>query len=271
MVVPPILIFRLPVALPDFKKQSSIIEEIAPDTFRELVATCFMTAVTCVFVAEVAIPTLIITAVSSVAGGILVRAFVAVIMRSPQFLNLPKPIQDRYSEALPYINPYFFCLFDLMTRSTLVHEAGHFLAGHILVQNPNSSIEIFPLKGGVTWITKGRATNCGAFLGKTNSDLLLSAAGPFAGTLLALLDLGIAHKIKDTNQDLRKTLIMSAIFNVTNHALYAISALWENTPGHDFKKLWKVGNIHPITSVICIIALPLFFQGFLLLNEKLSK
>jgi hypothetical protein len=268
MLVTPTL-STLPNKTAEAPKRPSIIQEIALDSLKELVVSLGMTAVTCIFVAEVAIPTMVIAAITTVAINTLVRASIAAIIRTPAFTNQSKDLQMFEHETLNLIAPYIFAIFDLCTRCVLVHETGHAIAANLVYLNPNTSIEVYPLKGGVTMMTRGALTNFGKYLGKTNSDVLVSAAGPLAASLLALIDLGVAHKIKDTHPKLHKTLVFTAIFNVANHAIYAISAFWENNLSHDFKYLWTVGNIHPATAAICIIALPIVFQGCLMVSEKL--
>jgi len=253
---------------------NSIINEIALDSLKELAVSLTMTGVTCFFVATPAIPSLVLFAIGTAALNTLVRASIIWFKQGEIFSKLTPESQKQELVLLGCIAPYIYTVLDVMTRQVLVHEAGHALAANAVYKYANPSIEIFPFSNnaGVTRFSPGALTKIGSYLGQKNSRLFVTMAGPMAGIFLALVDLGIAHKVRDSHPQLHRYLVCTAICNVANHALYAISALFSpNEQGHDFAMLWKVGNIHPIVSVICIIAVPVIFQAGLLLSEHLLK
>lgn len=248
---------------------NAVVKDIALNSLIELAAGLSITGLTCFFVAKPTIPTVFIIAISVVAFNTLIRAFIVVVKRSELFDKMPATYKNLELLILNLASSLTFTLLDLRTRWILVHEGGHFLAAHLVYQNARPSIEIFPLKSeGATKHFPGALSKIGNIFGKTNSDLFVTIGGPLAGSLLALTDLGIAHYVKDSHRELRSYLITTAIANVAGHAIYAISALWMNKPGHDFVKIWKVGGIHPITATVAIIALPAIFQAGLMFFEK---
>lgn len=245
--------------------KNEAIKKIAFDSLKELALSLCFTSVTCLFVASSAIPTMLIIAVGTVALNTIFRfsRFYMEVKLCQEPLNPESKELIITALFLKRLVPFIlFSLLDLTTRGILTHEAGHSFAALALFQNSKPSIEISAFSG-VTKMFFQALSPLGTFFGRRNSELLVSAAGPLAGTLLALFDLSVAHVVKESNPELNTQLKMSAICNVAGHALYAISALWDRTSGHDFVHLWKIGQIHPIASVVCIIAIPILFQGCL--------
>ncbi len=253
------------LSLENYEDQKESIKKIAIDSLKELAISLSFTSVTCLFVATSAIPTMLALAIGTVALNTILRT-----TRLYMELKLSnEPFNPESQELiisalfLKRLVPFIiFSLLDLTTRGLLTHEAGHAFAALALFQNAKPSIEILPFSG-VTKMSFQSLSKLGNFFGRRNSELLVSAAGPLVGTLLAMSDLSVAHVVKDSNPELNTQLKMSAICNVAGSALYALSALWDRTSGHDFVHLWKIGQIHPIASVVCIIAVPILYQGCL--------
>jgi len=247
------------------EKKNESIKKIATDSLKELALSLCFTSVTCLFVATSAIPTMLIIAVGTVALNTILR--ISRFYMEVKLCNEPLNPESKeliitalfLKRLVPFI---LFSWIDLTTRGILTHEAGHSFAALALFKNARPSIEILPFSG-VTKMSLQALSPLGTFFGRRNSELLVSAAGPLAGTFLALFDLSVAHVVKDSNPELNTQLKMSAICNIAGHAIYAISAFWDRTRGHDFVHLWKIGQIHPIASVVCIIAIPILFQGCL--------
>lgn len=253
------------ISLRDNEDKNEKIKKIALDSLKELAISLCFTSVTCLFVATSAIPTMLAIAVGTVALNTILR-----FSRFYMEVKLcHKPLNPESQELiisalfLKRLVPFIlFSLLDLATRQLLTHEAGHGFAALALFQNAKPSIEILPFSG-VTKMSLQALSPLGTFFGRRNSELLVSAAGPLAGTLLTMCDLSVAHVVKDSNPELNTQLKMNAILNIVSHAFYAISAFWDRQSGHDFVHLWKIGQIHPIASVVCIIAIPILFQGCL--------
>ena len=263
------------------ERQDSIIKDIALSSLKELGISLTLAGITCFFVAAPAIPTLLAGTIGIVAINIFLRSLVGYaayeiqLMKGDPLINANDlKVAERYYEFLQYVCPMTFSILDTSTRNVLIHEAGHAFAAIHLYQNARPWIEIFPFKGGVTHYWVGSLTKMGQFFGSKCSSLIVTAAGPTAGILAATIDIGLAHGLKKKHPKLHRYLLCNAITNIAQHILYALSALWEKKPssGHDFAKLWKVGGIHPIVAVVCMVALPLIVKTalFALDSYKLS-
>ncbi len=258
---------KLSLSLKDKKKL--IIKQIAIATLKELIISLAFTGAACLFVATPAIPTLLATTIAVIAMNILIRTLTGALVydmhrMKKQGLAPSKELQACH-DLLQYLCPISFTILDTTTRAVLIHEGGHALAASLLYQNARPTIEIFPLKGGVTTYWPRMLSNLGLYFGSKKADLIISAAGPAAGILTATIDLGLAHCVRKKHPELHRYLVCTAAMNIFQHSIYALSAFFETNPfsGHDFFHLWKGGGIHPIVSVISMVALPLILRATL--------
>lgn len=258
------------------KIKISIIKDVALSSFKELNVTFVLTGVTCLFVASPAIPTLLITTIGILALNLLIRSVTGYLTyalertkRVPSSKEDVETMQITHS-FLQYLCPMTFTILDTTTRDVLVHESGHALTAMALYQNAKPRIEVFPLEGGVTRYSTGPMTKLGEFFGRKVSGVIVSGAGTAFSIIFATINIGLAHHFKQDHPELHRYFLCMAICTIAQHAIYALSALWEKRPssGHDFVKLWRVGGIHPVISVICMIALPLIVKTALFTIER---
>lgn len=257
---------------------NTLIKEVVLSTIKELLISLTLSGVCCLFVAAPAIPGLIIFTVSVVAFNLLVRSIAA---REAYQLYLVKQKKQKPSEIkrredvlglLNLITSYDFSILHTLTSNVLIHEAGHAVAALAVYQNPDPKISVFPFTGGETSYQYSPLSSLGKYLGISTSKALVSAAGTGFGVILGAALIGISHSLKKEHPRLSLYLLCSGIMSVAQHVLYALSALWEASPiaGHDFVSLWKYG-IHPLISVICIIALPVFIKLALCGIDRLKQ
>lgn len=258
--------FAFPISSKE--RRLSIIRDIALHSINELAVSLAFAGVTCLFVASPAIPTLLIATIGIVALNILFRCLAGYTALEIEQAK-EKNVDDEYLEdlqfshqLLQFLCPINFSILDMSTRNILVHEAGHAIAAVALYQNARPTIEVFPLTGGVTRFSVGSLTKIGEFFGRKWTSVIVSAAGPAIAIIAASLNLGLSHYYAKENPELHRYFLCMSIASIAQHVLYALSALWEKNPsGHDFIKLWKVGGIHPLFSVVGLIALPLIMKS----------
>jgi hypothetical protein len=255
--------------------KTSMIKKIAASSFKELSVSFILTGLTCFFVASPAIPTLLITTIGILALNLFMRSMTGYLTyklerakREPSDKEDVESLQFAHS-FLQYLCPISFTILDITTRDVLVHESGHALTAMALYQNARPTIEVFPLEGGVTRYSAGPLTKLGEFFGRKISGVIVSGAGAAFSILFATVNIGLAHHFKQDHPELHRYLLCAAISSIAQHVFYALSALWEKRPssGHDFVKLWRVGGIHPVISVICMVALPLIVKTTLFTIE----
>lgn len=182
------------------------------------------------------------------------------------------------SRLLKWVEGYFpqmgkglcFGLLDLTTRQVLVHEGGHYLAAILLLKNSTPSITIEPWKlGGFTrFYATGKATVLGEKLSAPTIKAIISGAGAGFGTLLSCGDLFMAFLLRKSHPEISHQLTACAVMGIAQNCLYAISAFWENSPGHDFVHLMSLG-IHPLVCVTAFVALPAAFKLSLIAYDHL--
>lgn len=260
------------------QKQLLIIKDIAISSLKEFTITLAFTGITCIFVASSAIPTLLLITIGTIVLNTVIRSitgYIAYELHQAKKLNSDQEDIQKlqfWCALLQYLCPISFSLLDATTRSILVHEAGHAFTVHLLYQNARTKIEIFPLKGGVTWYWAGPLSKVGEFFGQKYCHLIFSAAGPAAAIFIATIDLGLSHYFKQEHPELHRYFLCAAISSIAQHILYALSALLAKNPRseHDFIQLWKLGGIHPLLSVICIVALPIIVKSILFYLEVKS-
>lgn len=256
---------------------ASLVHDVAISTFKEMMISATMTAITCYFVASTAIPLLLTTAINMVAINCLIRGLTAYQQYKLYQLEQQNDPNNNAEIAFlkknirlgQWICPMHFACLDQTTSAILLHEVGHAMVARGIYQNANPRIEIFPLNGGITRYQAGPLTKLGKFVGEENSDLLVTAAGPAFGIIGATIQIALSHLTKKDYPEASKYLLVAGISSIAQHIIYALSALWarRKDPGHDFLQLWKVGNIHPIVSIISMVALPILVKGILVATD----
>lgn len=250
------------------------IKKIACKSLNELATSLLFTGITCFFVASPALPGLLVITISVIAFNAIVRSLEALfiyelehrekiennewVIRSLKFCNA----------ILPFLSPMSFTLLDETTRGILIHEAGHAIAATAVYENANVTVQVSPLSGGVTHFQTSTLTEFGHWLGRENSRILVSAAGPALGVFSASIHIGLSHYLKDSHPELSRYFLVTGISSIAHLAFYALSALGSNlSKGHDFGFLYQTANIHPIFAAITIIAIPMLVKGSLALID----
>lgn len=243
---------------PSFK--TNLIQSVTTTAFNELATSLTLNGLTCLFVASSSIPLLLTSSLVMVSVNTAVHSCAA-------FSQYRKYKQNPY--ALPNLNngspakfanrfaAFNFAFINEAGFNTLIHESGHALAAKIVCLSPQVQIKVLPFEGGYTKFFF-RLSPLGKKLGEKFSVLFITAMGPAMGIAFASLQIGAAQKIRKKYPNLSNYLTASGAMNVSSHVMYALSALpFENIPaGHDFARLWRVGNIHPAAAAVAMVALP---------------
>lgn len=140
---------------------------------------------------------------------------------------------------------------------TLVHESGHVMASHLVYQNPEPVVRIFPFAGGVTTFTIGQLTGFGNWLGKKGSFVLVSAGGMVVGLLVSATLFLISSKWEETYPEFALFLRSYGISDFVDHAIYALSTSGPRT--NDFGQLYLLTGLHPTAAGIMILTVSLLF------------
>lgn len=222
--------------------QQEKVQEIAQLALKELAVTLLYVAISCCFVATpLGMAALVGGCVGSVALNSAIRLIVAVLSQSKDNAcnqKIPKNIRNKISTLGRFESTFFFSAIDCTTRGILFHECGHALAYKALLQQSQISIKIFPFVGGETTCYSGNwnLSQWGKQIGRKASNFVISAAGPAANLLSALIFLGIAHYVRESHPTLSLYLNAIAIADIANQVFYALSAYisYFAMPGHDF-------------------------------------
>ena len=136
---------------------------------------------------------------------------------------------------------------------TFLHECGHALAATALYKNADPEIS-FSFDPTLSWFSFGgrckytasTLSALGKRLGSSNSEALVAAAGP-ATDIISLLALS---KLTGGDRQTAQLLSLKAI----NLSLYALSALWDKSRGHDFHHVWTQGGFlaYSLLTVSCL-------------------
>lgn len=246
------------------------VQRVAKAALIDLCLCLFCAGLTSLFVATpIGVATLFAGAIFTVIVNAVFRAFL-----ESDLINLKDcKVSESANKALSYMPAFFFTAFDKFTRECVTHEAGHFIAIKLLYKTlKNPSIEVFPSTGGaIIRFTKIGLTRLGSFVGETTSNLLIAAAGTISSIFLSVIGFVIADCLKDKYPELSRYLNITGIIAIAQSAFYALSAFWASGPTakfHDFVVL-AAGGIHPIISVIVIIAIPLLVKVGLHFARKL--
>lgn len=152
-------------------------------------------------------------------------------------------------------------VYDYLTFNTLIHELGHAIAGRILLNDTLPRIVIrLPFRA-QTIFTYPTLTDLTRKIGKRATLTIVSAAGTISATLLNVTQLIAARPLKRVSCLIKDNLQTAAVISIAGHALYAFSALWSTHVSNDFFWIWRAGGIHPLISVLAIVALPAIWEG----------
>ena len=247
--------YHRPVSL-ERTNQSKIIKEIAFKALGELaVSLCIGYAVS-FFVAPVAIGYIFST--------ILVQSLGSFAIRCVQAYFLPRVSQGPKSLLmwLTELRAGLFAQSSGHYAQTLIHEGGHALGSYLVYQDPKPEIQINPGSGGMTSFSGEKLTKFGKYLGANRSLALVTAAGAALTLLVSSIVLWIGIKLKKTHTETNLYLATYAMSDFTQHAYYAISALWASADivSHDFVRLRAFG-LHPLIAAVGIIAIPLLIAS----------
>ncbi len=181
-------------------------------------------------------------------------------------------LSERHADAQRlenFICPTAFVFSSYLTGpGTLIHEGGHAIASHMVYKNPVPNISV-DSGGGKTSFFTNELTSFGNNLGKEGSSMFVSAAGAGIWVLISAGAMFMSHKWRKTHPELSRYLLMTVIISIFHHVVYAISALTASMQdkSHDFVNLW-LGGVHPLVSVICMIAIPLLVKGGMILYDR---
>ena len=220
--------------------------------FTEIMVGAAAVGVTILFVAtpQVAISFIVVT-VAILAINILAR-IAAMVFQGKGPFNAPATV----AKLIP---PLTFGLLYEITANTLVHEGGHYAAAIATFANSHPEIVLDGLTGGKTFLNLGRVlTSFGKFLGPANSMILICAGGALAAMVLATIAIIAGLKLREKHPEISKYMLVAGAFSIVQHVVVALSALTANPlggAGNDFLSLCYFG-IHPLVSVICLIAIP---------------
>lgn len=161
-------------------------------------------------------------------------------------------------------------VYDYLTFNTLIHELGHAIAGRILLNDTLPRIVIrLPFRS-QTIFTYPSLTALTKKIGKKATLTIVSASGTISAMLFNVMQLMIARPLKRVSTLVKDNLRTAAIISIAGHVLYALSALWSTHVSNDFFWIWRSGGIHPLVSILGIIALPAIWEGGYALMNKLK-
>lgn len=254
------------------------VSELLKRIFAEVVVSAVAVGVTCLFVAtmEVAISFIVVT-VAILAINIFARIAAILFERYSSSSNTIEQGDSgsAAAKASKLIPPITFGLLYEITANTLVHEGGHYAAATSIFTDAAPQVVIDGLVGGKIYGAFGRQfTALGKFLGPLNSMILISAAGALAAICLATVGIVLGLALGEKHPELSKYLLFAGSFSVIQHVAVALSALTSSPlggGGNDFLSLWYLG-IHPLVSVICLIAIPaIAVLGYLLIKNQMPQ
>jgi hypothetical protein len=276
-------IFQFPTEEEKCKKSRFLIGAVAKTAFMELAVSLAFATVTIAFVSTpLSVAVVLISAITMVLFNTIVRGISARFhYRAFLLHHLPEKHIDRlkanqraknFEILTSSLCPVTFGQIDSNTRDLVTHEAGHALASLAMYKNARPEISINadnPLNAsGVTRYYPQKLTSLGEKVGSDNASLIVGGAGAALSLTFSILNIVVAHKLKDTHPKLSLYFLVSAITSIARHVIYALSALWttNRSLSHDFLRL-SVGGIHPFLSAACLILIPLFVKTFLVLSE----
>lgn len=172
-------------------------------------------------------------------------------------LRLP-PYDGDITECQPNlrsIRSLLYTLYDVVYRSVLIHECGHYLAAMLLYIDAKPEITINVLAGGSTsYILANGLSPLGKALGERLAETVLYASGTALELLWCQLALVAAYTLANNQPEIKSHLLLSSVFSITGHFWYALSALWNcENPGQDYCSLQQLHTIDPISAALFIL------------------
>ncbi len=257
------------------------IKEIAKRSLIELAVSLAFAGITCAFIATpVGMATVLICAVAAVAINILLRSAASYCkyrIHQLEFKNTPQALDKKmlFQAALGFLNYLVPAAFDSLVytnAAVVVHEGGHALAAQALIKNPRVNVKVNPFEGGLTSYRFGALTKAGEFLGRSNSKLIIAAAGPVLAIATATVTFGTAIALRKKHPELSRYLKTTAIGDFIQHIFYAISALWTSSAqkSHDFVQL-MAGGIHPVAAAVSMLAIPIIVRIGFFIYDKVKE
>lgn len=262
----------------------AVIKAIALTTLKEIVALTAVCAIAAFFVtSEIGMISLAIGALSSICVNVFFRIISGAVFLTcaekdlkTHELKMPEGKAKQFIDFVEYIAPISYSFVHCSTADTVIHESGHALAAKVLYNQAEPQIILFPYLGGMTSFIPKTLSRIGNLLGPYKSSMVIAAAGPAAAVGAATAELVLADKFEHTHPRLSRYLKVMGGINIASHLVYAYSAFTEassaatasHVSGHDFVKLWA-GGIHPYTSIISMVAVPIIVKtGIYLSNKK---
>lgn len=117
----------------------------------------------------------------------------------------------------------YAAIMTLFPAITIIHEAGHGIAAHLMYQNARPRIVLGKLGLEAScFYNQQELSNTGKWLGKHNAKAIIAAAGPITQIVasLALLYFFPGNIV--------------TLFSLLQNAVYSISALYKTDQGNDF-------------------------------------
>jgi hypothetical protein len=183
-----------------------------------------------------------------------------------------------------------------LTINGWIHEFGHLLCSNLLLQYdppPQDSqlMEfirfLFDIDGphpflrnpsSIIWVgthylvpfamkrpTPGKLSVVGQFVGEKKASLLITAAGPLLSLAFSISQMIFAHSLEKgfVKSVLSANANAHAFIQFFYNSVYPL--VWEKKhyASGDFGKLWRKGNIHPLTSFFATYVLPMSLQFYL--------
>lgn len=283
------------------KSQDELIKQVAMATLKELVVSLVFATVTAFFiVTPMSIALLFVSIAIMGIFNTVVRAVPAYTehLRNEQVKELRglKQTRVRTANTQTQINdltlkieqleahrkdrvylasffcPATFALIDYQARGIVTHEAGHTLAALALYRNPRPTLTVTPYQGGLTSYFPQHLSTLGQKVGEKAANLIVTGAGAGISLIFSTIALAFSRKYRESHPEASRYLLATAITNIAAHIFYALSAFWTSKKdlAHDFISLWA-GGIHPIVSIIAMVAIPLIVRGGMLLYDQLKK
>lgn len=280
-------IYRGPTEVDKRQERNQLIKAVALTALKELAVALLFAGVTIIFAANpltismIIISAVVVTVLNAAMRSLYAHAkYQAFLVHHLHATDPTRIAAEKKAGKLETFTDYFcpisFALFDGSTRDIVTHEGGHALTSMLVYKNPNPSITIYSEKlvssSGVTRFYPQKLSSLGQKLGQRNASTVVGAAGAAFSLTFSIGSIILSHKLKHSHPKLSRYFLASAITSIAHHALYALSALWASRKdlGHDFVRLWA-GGIHPIVSLITIIALPLIVKAGLYLYDQRRK
>lgn len=240
-----------------------ILADVGETSLKELAAGMAIAAIISPFMTSAAAVSVVATTVNIVIGNVAVRAtqaFNRFILENITQEGFIYDCQTRLDTCFNYLAANKFSKLDL-NRDTLVHELGHYTAFKMLYKG-NASIMVDPFQGGSTSFSIRGPRLLNKLLSERVSVGIVAAAGPLFSLMTSLGLIAAAHFNEKESPKLAPYFKTMAAQSLFQHILYAFSAYWDDSPGHDFAFLAMLG-IPPIACVVTMVAAPIILKASL--------